>query len=98
MEIVEITAYNLERYIVILGAEMAENIGRDGYTAISAIDKDENALVWKVVKSVETGRTMAEILLFRAGNKRGGKQLLLEFVRRNSMGGVRQFHFCFDSL
>ncbi len=98
MGIVEIDAYNLDNYMDILGIDMAENVGRTGFYAFGTDEKrTETAIMWKIAPN-EEGERVSDILLFRAGNKSLGKELLLELVKKSGDFGVNKYHITMDRV
>ncbi len=96
MEIVEITANNLEQFTNLIGEEMAESIGRNDHIDLAAGENNESAIMWRATNSYKVEIDTVEILFFKAAQKNEGKILLLELVRRNSQDGKKQYHFYLD--
>ncbi len=95
--IVDVYFYEADKYIDYIGEETIENMSRDGFAGLAAVDLDEGetcgAVVWQDDCASDEDSDGTELLFFDSDEYDTGIELLEVFFNRENEIGVRKAYF-----
>ena len=97
VSIVDVYYYEADRYGDYIGSDNVENMSRDGFSALAAVDLDRGAtcgaVVWQDCFSQDEDADGTELLFFDSDEYEAAMELLQEFFAREEENGGGRAYF-----